>query len=345
VPDKPKIMLERLRAFVPLLAAVIALFVFSQYQAGVGETQAFFRKLTPSTETLQRMRAPYVYFSIWWVVYWRHFLVVFPLALLAYWRIRKDAGYDLRFFLLGLPLMGAFSVPLSLFLLEHTKWALMPQVQPMRALLFVLFFAIFSAAVAGVKAAERGRWYEAIPWFALAYLIPANTRVDTLPPTGRIIAVVLLAVGATLALRLKWRPVIAAVALLGFFLIPSLGRVQPAPSPHTPELAELVQWAKGTTTTDAVFHFPDAGRGLDPGIFRARALRAVFVDWKGGGQVNYLPELGELWWKRWQAFVPFRPADVPKYRESGIDFVVTSKSRLPGTPVFENETYRVYSLH
>jgi hypothetical protein len=49
-----------------------------------------------------------------------------------------------------------------------------------------------------------------------------------------------------------------------------------------------------------VFLFADRGKSLDSGIFRSEALRAIYVDWKGGGQVNYLPEPGLEWWSRWQ---------------------------------------------
>ena len=55
----------------------------------------------------------------------------------------------------------------------------------------------------------------------------------------------------------------------------------------TPELAQLSAWARASTPPDAVFLFPDVAHGLDPGIFRAEALRAVYVDWKSGGQANF----------------------------------------------------------
>jgi hypothetical protein len=116
------------------------------------------------------------------------------------------------------------------------------------------------------------------------------------------------------------------------------------PALRTAELAELSKWARASTPKDAVFLFPEANRELDPGIFRANALRAVFVDWKGGGQVNYLKELGELWWTRWQMVNPYRPGKIEQYSEAGVDYIVLTKSRLPITPVFESDRYRVYEL-
>ena len=99
----------------------------------------------------------------------------------------------------------------------------------------------------------------------------------------------------------RWyAPALAAAALAGFFVLPTLGKVENYPRLHTPELAQFSAWARRPRPATAVFLFADAGIGGAPGIFRSEALRAVYVDWKGGGQVNYLRELGEQWWQRWQ---------------------------------------------
>jgi hypothetical protein len=96
-----------------------------------------------------------------------------------------------------------------------------------------------------------------------------------------------------------------------------------------------------------VFLFADRGKNLDSGIFRSEALRAIYVDWKGGGQVNYLPEPGLEWWSRWQQVMaaPFDTRDVARDFAPGIDYLVLlPRNRLPGrVPVFENEAYLVYS--
>ena len=55
------------------------------------------------------------------------------------------------------------------------------------------------------------------------------------------------------------------------------------------------------TPKDAVFQFGDAERRLEPGVFRARAKRALYVDWKAGGQVNFLQPFAMLWAERWEA--------------------------------------------
>jgi hypothetical protein len=257
-------------------------------------------------------------------------------------------------FLVGLPLIGMLSVPVSWLLLEHMKWALMPQFQPMRALLFVVVAALFVAVAAAALAAERRRYWESLLWLVPVFLAPAHARLSAWPGWNRAAAAALLAGLGMLALYAasrgrRWSaPALAAAALAGFFVIPTLGKVENYPRMHTPELVELSSWAREATARDAVFLFPDAGIGGAPGIFRAQALRAIYADWKGGGQVNYLRELGEQWWHRWQQAGQgrFRPEYMAKYEDLPIDYVVLGpKNRLPSrAPVFENRLYIVYRL-
>ena len=89
--------------------------------------------------------------------------------------------------------------------------------------------------------------------------------------------------------------------VLPLFLIPGFGKLENYPRLHTRELDELARWARVSTPKDPVFVFPEAGKGPEPAIFHANALRPVYVDWKGGSQMNVLKGLGEEWWRRWQA--------------------------------------------
>jgi hypothetical protein len=345
---------RRFLAFVPLAAACIVLAVAARFQEGASEAQLFFSGIPPSIESLQRLRAPYSWISEWWRDWLPHYLFLYAASLVAYARLRKRAPLDLRFFLIGLPLVGILSVPASYVLLEKMNWVLLPQVQPMRALLFVTVIAEFSAAAAGIVAAQARRSVEAFVWLALVYLVPLNTSVTVMPTWNRALAAALLAAGASLAAfaearKFRWSAAaMAGVAMAGFFLVPTLGGVSTHPRLHTPELAQLSAWARASTPRDAVFLFADAGKQLQPGIFRSEALRAVYVDWKGGGQVNYLMDLGEQWWARWQQVLatPFDPRNVARYGPLGIDYIVLSpRSRLPDrAPVFENGGYLVYAL-
>ena len=97
-----------------------------------------------------------------------------------------------------------------------------------------------------------------------------------------------------------------------------------------------------------MFLFPDADQDLEPGVFRAAALRAVYVDWKAGGQVNFFKDLGEEWWSRWQKTMaqPFDPHDLGRYQGLGIDYIVVgAKNKLAATPpAFENALFAAYRL-
>jgi hypothetical protein len=149
--------------------------------------------------------------------------------------------------------------------------------------------------------------------------------------------------------KYRWGPAaLAAAALAGFLALPTVGKVVNFPRLHTPELAQLSAWARSQTSKEAMFLFADVRYGVDPGIFRIDALRPVYVDWKGGGQVNYLRVLGEQWWQRWQAvnMCNFRIWNLSRYAPLGIDYLILQPAnRLPGRqPVFENKRYLVYRL-
>ncbi len=316
-------------AFIPLIAAAAILFAGVRFQSGQSEAQDFFTRVTPLMEKLQRMRTPYVWISTWWKQGLPHYLVLCAIAIGAWLRIRTRMTAELRFFVPGLVIAGVLSMPVSWLLLEQWKWALMPQLQPLRALLFVTLCAIFGAASAGCVAAEAHRYPEAFAWFAAAYLPSVNTSAISLPDWRRAAVILLLALLACFAMRVG-RIAVPVAAVAAFFLITFLGGVVNYPKLHTADLKQLAQWARSSTPADAVFLFPNFGKDLSPGIFRAEALRAVYVDWKGGGQVNYLRELGEQWWARWQ--VADRLLSPAEYRDMGIDYVILRS----GTPFEPN---------
>jgi hypothetical protein len=316
----------RLQALAQLTIGAVILLIASRFQSA---SQTFFARLSPEQESLQRMRTAYVYLSTWpWEII-AHHLVVFAVLAAAAWRLREKLDLEARAFLLGLPVMGLLSMPVSWLLLEHWKWGLMPQVQPMRILLFVTFAAQFLAAAAGVRA---GRSAEGVAWLAVAFL---PSMPDALTWKWLLVA---LALAAAAALSGKWAP---AAVTAAFFVIPAAGAVN-YPNLHNPDLAQLSEWARANTSKDAVFVFSGGGRTLDPGVFRSEALRAVYVDWKGGGQVNYLSGFGEQWWFRWQQ-INGRPADLARYGGLGITYaIVRGQPPLNAPAEFENRTYAVY---
>jgi hypothetical protein len=352
-PANPPVARRRLIALGVLATALLVLLAASLRQAAPGEMRAFLSRLDPYLEQLQRMRAGYNWISLWWRQLLAHYLILYAAAALACWRLRRDFTEELRFFAAGLPLIGIASMPISYLLLEKLHWALIPQFQPMRALLFVTAFAMILGVAAAYKAVAGRRYTEALVWMALIYLPPANRDVEW-PGWNRasvIIVLAMLAVVAFWAIQSRarwWKLAVTAAILAPYWLIPGWGRMQNYPPLHTPELAQLSQWARRSTPKDAVFLFPDAGRELYPGVFRVEALRSVYADWKTGGQVNFSRDLGEEWWSRWQKTMAagFDPHHLGDYRAMGIGYIVLlTKDRLPGTPpVFENTRFVAYKL-
>jgi hypothetical protein len=271
------LLIRRVRpvVFAPLAAAVLIVMLAAR---GEGQ-QAFFASVTPQQEILERMRTAYCWISTWPAATIAQHVLMFGVLVTACARLR------LGFQWLVLPLIGLLSMPLSWLLLEHWKWNLMPQLQPMRALLFVTLGMQFAAAVAAMKAPTK---WEAAAWIAIA-IVPS-----------------------------------VQIAAVGY------------PRLHTSELTQLSEWARANTSQDAVFLFPDSGRSLAPGVFRSDALRAVYVDWKGGGQMNYIQGFGAEWWNRWQQRVA-----AAKNPGLGVNYIVLRK-RNSQAPVFENASYAVY---
>ena len=324
---------RRWRVFLPLLMAAAILLIAARTQAG-GGARVWLATLTPVEEQILRMRAPYVWISTWPPALKVHWVILFAILLAAFARLRREIPPALGILVVGLAILGMAAMPVSWLLLERFRWALVPQLQPLRALLFVALAMQFLTAAAGARAVSCRRPAEALAWFALAFLLPLQPVLTGPILWGR---VALAAALAALALLALWRtprlaPLAAAAA---FFAIPTVGGVVNYPSLHTADLAQLTAWARASTPRDAVFLFPNAGRNLFPGIFRAEALRAVYVDWKGGGQVNYLPGFAELWWSRWQQ---------NKLDEApGISYIVLSPApRLQQTPAFDNQHYAAY---
>jgi hypothetical protein len=344
-------------------AAAALLLLLAARMQGDGNAPPFAR-LGPLDEQLQRFRTAYVWISMWPPSRIVHEVVLFAVGAAAFWRVRAKASAEGAVLLATLPVIGILSMPASWLLLERMKWSLVPQLQPMRALLFVAIAVQLLAAVAALRANSR---LEAFAWFVVAFLVPVLPVIgDSWPLRATMVALacaVICAVGQVPRLaagpQAGVRPggtwasradlgVCPTTVLFAFFLFPTVGGVVNYPRLHTPELAELSTWARSSTPKDSVFLFPDVPRSLDPGIFRAEALRAVYVDWKSGGQVNYLSDFAGQWWFRWQQTLarPFHPAESPRYSGLGIRYlVVQPRNGLQEAPVFANSTYLVYRVH
>jgi uncharacterized protein DUF6798 len=328
------------RDFRPLAPLAVAAMVLAIAAYAQDASTGAFVRLTPLEQRLQLFRTAYVWISAWPIYSITHHLIMAAIATAAYFRIRRKTSFELHLLLPGLAVLGLISMPLSWLLLERWKLSIAPQVQPMRTLLFVTLAMQLLTAVAGVDAVRRGRRWEAAIWFAFAYLPPIQGTALGAFSWRRSAVVIALGLATAFANRLA-----PAVAVAAFFVIPVLGGVVNYPQLRTPELSQLSAWARSDTPPDSVFLFADAGRSLEPGVFRSEALRAVYVDWKGGGQVNYLRAFAEQWWFRWQQTLAreFKPVDLARYEGLGIQYVVLQpKNRLQEPVVFENARYVVY---
>ena len=354
---------SRWRALLPVAGAVALAYLLSRLQRGATEPQQFFATIDPALEQLQRLRGSYNFISIWierWVWHWAF---VFALAALSWWRLRQTAAVPSFVLNLAAGFLGYGLVvaPLSFLLLERVKWSMMPQFQPLRALLWVTLFAMLGSALNGIRAAQSRRMLAASLWFAVAYTITGQLDPAKLPmlaagdPVMRNRLLVFMGLGllSALAVRLSSLPVLAAALLLPFFAIPQLGKVRNYPVLDHPEIHALAEWAQKNTDKDTVFQFPDAGQALYPGLFRVFAQRTVYADWKGGGQVNLLKDFADDWWKRWRAAgepkvdpAAFWKDRAPVLAELGIGYVVLQPAhRLPDRePVYSNSKYVVYKL-
>ncbi|HZU27565.1 MAG TPA: DUF6798 domain-containing protein [Bryobacteraceae bacterium] len=338
------------RALAPLAAAAAILMIASRLQQGAVEHQAFLWRIPAEVAAVQRFRAAYNWIETWGWRLLAQYVVLWAIAMFAYWRVRPKRG---SLFLVGLPLLGLFSIPFSWLTLDVLKWGFIPQFQPARAALFITLFAIVLAAAAGVRAAQAGRYAESAAWFVVPYLPSLQPQILDmfLPPFGplagrRWLVAIILAVASVAAVRLSLRPAwhlaILGFAAVPFFAIPLWGRVVNYPPLHTPELQQLVAWASRNAPRNAIFVFPDAGRKLYPGVFRVEAERPLYVDWKSGGQANYYEWTAMEWSRRWRQINSDPPAALCR---SGVDFIVLQRAhRLTGAAaVYDNGAYVVYS--
>lgn len=330
----------------PLAAGVVVLFVSSRLQPGAVEQQAFFTRVGPELEKLQRMRASYNWISTWSAQLIWHYVLLWLVSLIAFWRVRPRAA---RLFLIGMPAIGILSVPVSYVLLDHLKWGFIPQFQPARALLFVTAFAVILGGAAGIRAAEGRRWIESALWFMIVLAVPVSVPMFSIAGRNLILllALALILCCALAVQRFRFAPaLLAAAAVVPCFVLPIFAHVRNYPRLNLTGVEDLVQFAQSQTAKDAVFLFADAGTSPDPSIFRAESERAVYVDWKSGGQMNFSEPIAREWWQRWQNTnaLHFDPSEISRLPGLGIDyFVLPTAHRLVGRqPAYENDQFVVF---
>ena len=337
---------RRWRALWPLAASGVILAIAFTAQRTRLRPQPFWTTIDPSWEQVIRMRTTYDWIGMWPSGSVLSLIAFCALAIAALWRIRALTNWTQRIFLAGFPLVGIGSIAVSALLLDHWKWALMAQVQPARATLFTIVFAQINCAAAGLLAARERRWWETFLWFVPVMLPPVRPLL-TSSTTGQQVATVMLLALICTALVLwkqsQWlaAPVLAAAAC---WAIPHYAHTVNYPELHSSDLDQLSDWARTKTPTQALFVFPNSGHNLDQGVFRVRALRSLYVDWKAGGQGNYFRDFALDWNARWNELSSGKLTPVD-WRARGVEYLVYAGPRseqLAAPPVFENKSYRAY---
>jgi hypothetical protein len=328
-------------------AAAAGLAVIAVLQPFGADRQVMLGRIGPELEQIQKYRGAYNWISLWpagWL--WQYPLLA-ALGLAAWRRLQDWKRPEARFLSAALIGYGLAMIPLQWLLLDAGKWVLMPQFQPARAVLWVAVMAELLALAAAWKAAAERRWLEAGAWCVAAFLLPAAgpaPLAELWQYPERAAAAVAAAAMALAGVR--WPRAAAVAAMAAFLVIPSVGRLELYPRLHSAELDELAAWARAATGKDDVFLFADAGRRLEPGVFRAKALRALYVDWKSGGQANLLRDYGYEWKRRWEAVREARPPLLPleEYARLGVDWVVVSPRNAPAgaAAAYENARYAVF---
>jgi hypothetical protein len=336
----------RKRWLIPLAAAA-ALLLLSAAFAHSSQMNPFFGAVSPEHERLQRLRASYNWITAWYARFLSQHTWTALIALLAYWRMRPALPERFRPYVFWLPLTGLASVPVSWLLLEKLKWNLMPQIQPMRSLLYTVVIALLLCSLAGLRAAAQGRWWEAPIWLYLPCLLPLSPDWNRGPYTVPAALALIVAITAWLAERYRQPALIAAAAAALVFLPVTWAKVKNYPQLEFTELEQLVAWARASTAPDAVFVFRDYGR-TDPnhaGWFRSRALRSLFVDYKGGGQVNYYEKWAFEWWRRWLLVEqPYAEDEFAAWRRRRVDYLIFKKPPPGLATVYSNARFAVVAV-
>lgn len=335
---------------IPLLPAALLLLIVAHFHPGAAETADLFHRLDASGVVLDRRITPYIFVSEWIPKFYLEFAVQCAIVGIALWRLRDRLAGVLLDFLAGLSIIGVLSIPVSFVLLEVAGFA---QFQPSRAVLLPILISGLLASACAVFAAERGSWLETAAWLSVPILQITEGKLITFFVDAKDIGWSVALLVAMLLCFWLARPTrgatLVVAGLLPTIAFPALGLVDiPQRRFHWTEIEQVATWARENSVEDAVFLFPDSGRNALPAVFRARAGRALYVDWKSRGQANYFPQFAIDWQKRWQDTREgqwiLRDEDFSGLADIKVDYVVVrAEHAIPGRSAeFRNSEYIVY---
>lgn len=345
---------RRVRKLTRPTVTVICVFVLllanlAQLQPGMVEEQPIFSSIPSSFVTMQQFRAPFE-----WVTLWPHgelwsYLAIFVCGMWATVRILPFLSRQLRWVLLALPACGIAGVFLSYVLFDRLRWSFVPHIKPAQWLMFTVCLSVAACLIAGVKAAQAKRPFEAALWFVVPFVVPVRAEILQLAHINFLVgAIVFAAISAFVVSRVsnsRFGAILLAIPLAAIVLLWFPNRRQAADA----QMIELAEWVKANTWGSSMFLFPDLNRSNEPGLFRAVSQRALWVDWNGGALVPLFHSFALPWWDRWQQTM--QPGYSPKLLQTSlslpIDYYVLTRAHALADikPVFKNEEYVIYDAN
>ena len=346
---------KMLRPILPiLLVSILLLANLAQLQPQMATDQTFFARLSERAAELQQFRTPYAWFSPWRHEVWQYL----ALAVVGTWaaaRIWPRLNRPTRWLVAGMGFAGILSVFCTYLLVDCARLAIAAALQPSRMLVFTAVFTSLLCALAAVEAVIGRRRWEALGWFAVVAALPLNAQLfDFLCIFDRhhaaqfalcLAVAVLLTWTARAQSKRRLLPIAFLAAISALALAINGGRLSPSDESRN-SVIELASWAEQNTWGGSLFLFPDAGRELYPGVFRARSRRALWVDWKSGMLAASFQLVALEWRDRWQGSMEggFSRGRLESMLSLPIDYyVVKSAHRLPGMrTAFRNQEFYVY---
>lgn len=343
-------------ALTVLLVFILLLANLAQLQPGVVEPQPFLTRLSDRTAAIQRYSGSSAWVSLWAGREIWNYLAIWVCGAWATSRIWNRFNGQMRWLFVLLPSLGIASVPVSYLLLEGLRWSAIPQIQPARELAFTVVASSLACGIAGVTAARDRKLTEALAWLTVLFALPLQSRILDLLSIANIAHFAELIFSITLAAILVWlvlqfgrtklTSVVLVLPLLAMLAGTATRWLRHVPNFNNTSIDEIADWAENNTWGSSMFLFPDAGRALYPGRFRAESRRPLWVDWESGSLSNYFESFADDWYERWKATMdqPFSPAHLQGMLSLPLDYLVLKQTnRLAAVkPVFVNHDFLVY---
>lgn len=354
---------QRMRKMLRPAMTVLAVFILllanlAQLQPGIAEQQSIFYRIPAPYVVLQQFRTPFEYVSMWTAGQFWSYLAIWIIGLWAVARIWPVLNRPARWFFLALSTTGVLAIPLSYVLLDRWLWSIVPHLQPAQWLLFTVCLSLVACWIACIRAAQQGKFWESALWLITPVFVALQAellellRLISIGAFERFGLAILFVVASALLLAHTARPRARVLALaIPLFAMALLAFNTGTKSRRSTgqQVIALAEWVRVNTWGSSMFLFPDLDRSADPGLFRGRSERALWVDWNSGTLVPCFESFAATWWDRWHKTMEpgYSPERLQADLALPIDYyVLTRANRLSGIkPVFANEEFLVYDAN